>query len=281
MMPRLHHWIMAGVIAVAVHGSSLVFFLGDRSAGAEGVGAGGLHVNYGMVGGVPGGIEVEPAEVDPVETAEVPEVETVAAAEELMAVETQTAETVEPVVEDATVTEVAAVEPLQEVAAVELVVPAASLPKSVYAEDVTPRETAAEQAAADQHEQQEASIAGTEGQSGDSSSADTGSGESVSQGGRPGAQVEYLTALMAWLERHKKYPFRARSLRQEGTATLVFTVDREGRVSNVGISISTGFKVLDKEVSAMLRRAAPLPPFPDDVTARELRLAVPVEFYLR
>ena len=92
---------------------------------------------------------------------------------------------------------------------------------------------------------------------------------------RPGIQI------LAEAGDPKNQPREARRRREQGTATLVFTVDRRGRVTGVRISKSSGSASLDREVHAMVRRAAPFPPFPVDLRAEQLTLAVPVRFSLR
>src|SRR3546814_5511323 len=83
--------------------------------------------------------------------------------------------------------------------------------------------------------------------------------EGQSGGGAPGAFVDYKAQLYAWLEKHKEYPRRARLRRQEGTALLEFAMDRGGRVLSYRIVESSGYKLLDDEVVAMIERASPLP----------------------
>jgi len=90
-----------------------------------------------------------------------------------------------------------------------------------------------------------------------------------------------MTHLKAWLERHKRYPRGAQMRRQEGTALLHFVMDREGRILEYRLQESSGHATLDREVEAMLKRAEPLPTFPEEMQASQLELVVPVTFYLR
>lgn len=108
----------------------------------------------------------------------------------------------------------------------------------------------------------------------------TGSG-SRSGGGAPGARIDYLTRIQAWLERHKRYPRHARLLRQEGTAVLHFVMDREGRLEDYRIRRSSGHELLDSAVRAMIERAQPLPKMPASLPQPRLEIVVPVEFLLR
>ncbi len=95
------------------------------------------------------------------------------------------------------------------------------------------------------------------------------------------AEKDYYSELGAWLAKHKKYPRRARLRKQEGTAVLYFVVDRDGRVLEYLVEESSGHRLLDKEVAAMLKRAEPLPKIPDIMHQAKLEITVPVEFFLR
>jgi periplasmic protein TonB len=88
-------------------------------------------------------------------------------------------------------------------------------------------------------------------------------------------------AVLAHLERHKRYPARARARRQEGTTLVRFTVDRDGEVLRVALAEPSGHAALDEEALALLPRAAPLPAPPAGAGAGPFELVVPVQFRLR
>ena len=85
---------------------------------------------------------------------------------------------------------------------------------------------------------------------------------------------------MAHLEHHRRYPARARARHQEGTATVRFTIDRDGKVSGAALVTSSGYAALDEETLALLERASPVPP-PPDAGAGQMDLVVPVQYRLR
>ncbi|WP_026987146.1 energy transducer TonB family protein [Fodinicurvata fenggangensis] len=95
------------------------------------------------------------------------------------------------------------------------------------------------------------------------------------------ALQRYLGELGLWLERHKDYPRAARQRRQEGTAVLRFVIDRAGQVLEYSIEKSAGHSLLDREVEAMIERAQPLPPPPDELSQARLEFRVPLSFKLR
>lgn len=103
-----------------------------------------------------------------------------------------------------------------------------------------------------------------------------------------GSSSNTSTAMPAWrdlllhqLEAAKRYPYQARRMRQEGVSQLRFTMDRQGIVLAASIEQSSGHKLLDAEVLALIKRAQPLPKPPADIPGETLDLVIPVEFFLR
>jgi TonB family C-terminal domain len=87
--------------------------------------------------------------------------------------------------------------------------------------------------------------------------------------------------LLAHLEQFKRYPRSARMRREEGMAVVRFVVDREGRVVSVRLERTSGADALDEESLALVDRAQPLPPPPDEVAGNRIEVVVPVQFQLR
>ena len=77
--------------------------------------------------------------------------------------------------------------------------------------------------------------------------------------GSSGSPANWRAALLAQLNRAKRYPSEARSRREEGTVRLTFSIDRSGRVTGYQIAGSSGSATLDQEALSMLQRASPLP----------------------
>ena len=95
------------------------------------------------------------------------------------------------------------------------------------------------------------------------------------------ARANYMGMLSAHLQRFKQYPPAARSAGEQGVATLSFTVNRNGQVSDGRIAKSSGSAKLDAETLAMLQRAQPLPAFPPEMTQGSLSFTAPIRFSLR
>ncbi len=95
------------------------------------------------------------------------------------------------------------------------------------------------------------------------------------------ATARYEQLLVAWLEKHKKYPRRAKRLRIEGKGMLRILIDRTGRTQQVTLEQRTGNRLLDKAALDMAQRADPFPPIPENDPRRELEFIIPVVFALR
>jgi protein TonB len=95
------------------------------------------------------------------------------------------------------------------------------------------------------------------------------------------AVASFRDQLAAHLARYKRYPRASQVKGEEGVAVVRFTLDRQGRVLAARIEQSAGHQLLDDEVLALLRRAEPLPPIPETMSATQLEISVPVRFSLR
>jgi protein TonB len=119
------------------------------------------------------------------------------------------------------------------------------------------------------------------GKAGTQAQDDTGSGPAFAAGGNPDAAPDYFSTLAAWLNKHKRYPRRARQRQQQGIVKVWFAIDTEGQVLSHRIVGSSGHRLLDQEVEELLERASPLPPMPADIQQAKLEITVPIVFSLR
>jgi periplasmic protein TonB len=105
----------------------------------------------------------------------------------------------------------------------------------------------------------------------------------------PGAEVapsnvvvrRWESALVAHIERFKRYPAEARAHDEHGVTRVAFTIDRDGRVLASHVVQSSGSPALDAETLAMLNRAQPMPRPPAQLATNELSFVVPVRFNIR
>ena len=93
------------------------------------------------------------------------------------------------------------------------------------------------------------------------------------------AKSSWKNSLQAHLERRKRYPRTAQMRGHQGGPWVRFTMNRAGKVLKVELYRASGYAALDKEVVALVLRAQPLPPPPEDVPGELLTLAVPVAFH--
>lgn len=94
------------------------------------------------------------------------------------------------------------------------------------------------------------------------------------------ASDQWEARLMARLERYRYYPAVARSRRQQGTAWVRASIDRQGQLRALRLEQSSGQPMLDDSALQTFRRAQPLPAIPQELPAPQ-ELVVPVEYYLR
>jgi protein TonB len=83
-------------------------------------------------------------------------------------------------------------------------------------------------------------------------------------------------ALVAQVERFKRYPPQARDL--FGIARVAFSIDRSGHLVGARIVSGSGSEVLDDEALATIRRAAPFPVPPEGIADSELSFVLPIRF---
>lgn len=88
----------------------------------------------------------------------------------------------------------------------------------------------------------------------------------------------WQSRLFAHLARFKRYPDRAISHDNEGSAKVEFTLDHEGHLLSSRIIQSAGSATLDDEARAMLRRALPLPRPPDQISDADLTITFQMNF---
>ncbi len=92
--------------------------------------------------------------------------------------------------------------------------------------------------------------------------------------------TEWKDLLRHHLDRYKQYPADAQREGQQGTPYVFFTVCRDGRVLAAHIVRTSGFESLDRAGIDLVRRAEPLPAFPQVLPGDTVSLVVPVEFFL-
>lgn len=94
------------------------------------------------------------------------------------------------------------------------------------------------------------------------------------------AQTQYLRELMAWLAKHRVYPAEARKQKVQGVVQVRFLIDRDGRLLSAAIQRSAQSRLLDDAAIDVLRRANPMPAFPEALDRQRLSVSLPIDFSL-
>lgn len=95
------------------------------------------------------------------------------------------------------------------------------------------------------------------------------------------AMAKYEHLLVAWLEKQKKYPKRAKRMRIEGEGRLRILINRAGETQKITLEQRTGNRLLDKAALDMAERANPFPPMAENDPRQTFEFIVPVVFALR
>ncbi len=90
----------------------------------------------------------------------------------------------------------------------------------------------------------------------------------------------FLKAVRERIKQAQRFPPQVRSLDASASATVRFTLFRDGTVQNLAITDSSGSKALDTAAMAAVQNAVPYPPFPEEQAGNSLRLELPIVFEL-
>ena len=92
---------------------------------------------------------------------------------------------------------------------------------------------------------------------------------------------KYLASIRARIEKHKRYPARAKIRHQEGKVTIRFVLTPSGDTQSLGVSKSSGREILDNAALKAVRDASPFPGMPGGIFKGEIPLALTIVFRLR
>ncbi|WP_029132689.1 energy transducer TonB [Sedimenticola selenatireducens] len=106
------------------------------------------------------------------------------------------------------------------------------------------------------------------------------SAESPQQSAKALREIEraYMNALVTAIERHKRYPLRARKKGYEGEVLVLFTVLRDGTISEVGIGSSSLRVILDRAASKAVTDLGRFEPIPPQLDRDYWEFRVPIRF---
>ena len=272
---KRHHWALAFVTALAVHGSLLVALphsvdQGAYSSAADGYQ--GLEVGLGQLGSYQN--QLETSKPKPVEEVVPPE-----------PVPEPMPEPLKPVSKP----KPAVVVPKPVIQTVKTEAPPKEALTVKEPEPATTQEPVAEKPKEPETELEETSVATSEKATNAVTEAEsnskarnkaTGTQQQQRAGGRKGNAKSYFAELMAWLNQHKDYPAILKKQKQQGVVVLTFSINQSGEVTTARIKQSSGFPELDQAALNMLAQANPVPAIPQSMGRDRLLLTIPVEYSL-
>lgn len=92
----------------------------------------------------------------------------------------------------------------------------------------------------------------------------------------PAALLSWQRELIAQIERHKRYPPKAKG--QSGVVKIAFSIDSSGHLTVVRIVSSSGSADLDEAALDLIRRSQPFPAPPAALSASDLSFVAPVRY---
>jgi TonB family protein len=79
----------------------------------------------------------------------------------------------------------------------------------------------------------------------------------------------------------KYYPRIARRRGMEGRPIIAFTLDRQGRLTKVGLAKTSGYQLLDRAALEAVHQAAPYPEIPAPLKMNSFQFKLPISFILK
>jgi TonB family protein len=88
----------------------------------------------------------------------------------------------------------------------------------------------------------------------------------------------YFQRIYARVKSQWVFPPRLARELVSGEVVVSFTIRKSGRVDDIAVRKSSGFREFDENVIRAVERAAPLPPIPDELGGKDLRVNAPFEY---
>jgi len=92
--------------------------------------------------------------------------------------------------------------------------------------------------------------------------------------------VQYAGVIKTRIADNWDYPAEARLSLLEGEVMVVFSLVRDGGMTQVKIEKSSGYDVLDKEVLRAIKASLPFPSFPDSIKVNRLNIKARFNYQL-
>lgn len=91
----------------------------------------------------------------------------------------------------------------------------------------------------------------------------------------------YGHAIQKLANQYSVYPEIARRRGEQGELEVIFHIGADGKLKNLDIMKSSGYKALDRQALEMVRKGLDALPVPASLRGREFRIVIPVEFKLK
>ncbi len=92
--------------------------------------------------------------------------------------------------------------------------------------------------------------------------------------------VSYMSAIKNEIMNNWRYPPEGRAYLLEGSSIVLFSIVREGAITGISITRSSGHEVLDNEVIRAIKKCDPFPPFPSSIRVNKLNINGSFEYRL-
>ena len=92
--------------------------------------------------------------------------------------------------------------------------------------------------------------------------------------------ISYATLIKNEIMRRWRYPPEARAYLMEGTLMVLFSLSRDGGMTQIKIVETSGHEILDEEVIRAINSAVPFPPFPGSITVKRLNIKARFDYRL-
>ena len=114
----------------------------------------------------------------------------------------------------------------------------------------------------------------------DFAAGDQGSPEADADAEEADQAGSYRTLLREHLVKHQRYPLTAHATGVEGDAMIRVVIDRDGRVQSRTVEPGFSDEIFAREVEAMVDRANPFPPAPENFEGEAFEFLAPIQFRL-
>jgi TonB family protein len=93
--------------------------------------------------------------------------------------------------------------------------------------------------------------------------------------------VDYARVIKERILAQWKYPREAKDNLVEGKLLVLFSLNKEGTMTQIQVIESSGHDILDQEAARAISSAAPFPPFPQHVTVSRLNINASFDYRIK